>query len=397
MNILVTGSTFPSGALDGAAPRFVYDLAESLAEHARVVALAPHQPGAARRERMGRVAVERFRYWWPARAQSLTPNMRQRMQASWMARLQIPFFFLSQILAIRKLVRRHDIDVVNAHWLVPQGLSVAIAGHLSRRRFRLALHVHAGDVYLLAQLPLGRKIARFVVNRAHAVFADGSHVRDTLDELLGYPSKARLQPMGVHSDVFGGEASPPPEATEFPDGFIVCVGRFVEKKGTTYLIRALPLVRAQQPGVGLVLVGSGPDEERLRGEVDRLGLADAVRFVGHQPHSAVAAYLQHCRVAAVPSIIDSRGETEGMPTVVIEAMATGVPVVGSDVNGIPDVIRHTENGWLCREKDPEDLALKLLAALSTRRDSSIVAAAVSTAEDYEWSRLGQRYYEALRA
>ncbi len=395
MNILVAGSTFPSGALDGAAPRFVYDLAESLSEHATVVALAPHEPGSARRERMGNVQVERFRYWWPAAGQALTPNMRQRLQASWLARLQVPFFFVSQILAFRRLVRRRDIDVVNAHWLVPQGLSAVLAGHLTRKGFRLALHVHAGDVYLLARLPFGGLIARHVVRRAHCIFAAGSHVRDTLDDLIGYPSKARLQPMGVHSDVFGNEASAPSETTDFPDGFIVSVGRFVEKKGTIYLIRAMPLIREQYPGLGLVLVGSGPDEEALKAEVERLDLGGKVLFVGHQPHAAVAGYLQHCRAAAVPSVIDSRGETEGMPTVVIEAMAAGVPVVGSNVDGIPDVVRHGENGWLCHEKDPEDLARKLLTALDTAREAGVASEAVRTAEAFEWSRLGRRYYEAL--
>jgi glycosyltransferase involved in cell wall biosynthesis len=97
----------------------------------------------------------------------------------------------------------------------------------------------------------------------------------------------------------------------------------------------------------------------------------------------------------VPSIIDSRGETEGMPTVVIEAMAAGVPVVGSAVDGIPDIIRHGENGWLCREKDPEHLAETILAALDQSDDQRIRRAAAQTAEQHDWPRVAERYMEVF--
>lgn len=398
MKILVFGSTFPSGDLDGSRPRFIYDLAEALSAHAEVLALVPHHPGAAVRERMGSVNVERYRYWWPTSAETLTPNMRQRMQVSLLAKLQVPTFLGAQAWSLRRTVRRHSVDVVNAHWLIPQGLTAAAVRALPESDFRLAVHVHAGDVYMLSNMPFGGTIARYVMARTERVFADGSHVRDTLDDLLGYKSRARLQPMGVDGELFRtSSAGEPPEAREFTDGFVLFVGRFVEKKGVPYLIRAFPQLLKCHPDLGLVLVGSGPEESALRKEVSMLGLENRVRFAGHRPHEDVVTYLRHCRVAAVPSIVDSRGETEGMPTVVLEAMTMGVPVVGSAVDGIPDVIRHAENGWLCRQKDPDDLAEKLLNALSEREDSPIVRAAERTAERFEWSRIGRNYVEALRA
>ena len=119
-----------------------------------------------------------------------------------------------------------------------------------------------------------------------------------------------------------------------------------------YLIRAMRELQKQLPDVGLVIAGYGPEEEQLKAETDRLGLKNSISFIGKQTHAKIVQLLHECRVAAVPSIIDSRGETEGMPTVVVEAMAAGVPVVGSRVNGIPDVIRHAENGWLCEQKKP---------------------------------------------
>ncbi len=400
MKILVTSSTFPGGEFDGSRPRFVYDLAEALARHPqveRVVAVAPHHPGAPTRERMGTVEVVRFRYWWPARAERLTPNMRQQMRDSLLARLQVPFFLLSELWTLSRTVGSQGIDVVNAHWMIPQGLIAAILRGGARPRFALAVHLHAGDVYQLAKMPFGRAIARFVVRRSDRILASGSHVRETLDALLGYHSGALIQPMGVHGDLFGSvPADGSGELPEFPDGFILFVGRFVEKKGAIYLVRALPRILAEHPGLGLVLVGSGPEEGTLRQEVRRLELDARVRFLGHRSHGEIAALLHRCRAAAVPSIIDRHGETEGMPTVLVEAMAAGVRTVGSAVDGIPDVMRHGVNGWLCREKDPDDLSDKLLEALSDGSSSAVTGEAKKTAGRYEWAEIAEHYVQALR-
>ena len=401
VRILISTSTFPI-TLDDGLPRFVYDLADALSEHADVFVLAPDAPLARKQEQMGRLHVTRFSYWTPRQLQRLALNqgMRANLRASWLARLQVPFFLLNQARVTRQLVRRHQIDVVNAHWMIPQGLTAAIIRGRSPR-FQLVVHVHAGDVYLLRKLPGGRAVARFVAARADAIFAAGSHVRNSLDDLLGFASGAVLQPMGVRGDVFrrnGNDAlSDPPEAADrFADGYILCVGRMVEKKGMVYLIRALPQIREKQPDLGLLLIGSGPEAPQIREEVDRLNLKDAVAFLGRLSHQEIVRYLHACRVCVIPSIIDSRGETEGMPTVVIEAFTAGVKVVGSRVNGIPDVLRHENNGWLCREKDPDDLAEKILVALTCSRSSSIVEAALATAATYDWKQVALNYMDCLR-
>lgn len=400
--VLITASTFPATPGDGT-PRFVYDLAESLTGDADVTVLAPASPGNPCRCTMGSVPVHRFTYFLPRKWQRLTPGrglgMRENMRGSRLAKLQIPLFLLAETIATRTLARRLDVDVVNAHWLIPQGLAAALAFGRKQRgvsgRPQIVLHVHAGDVYLLNKIPFGRRIARFVVSRSDALFADGSHVRDSLDRLLGYPSGALLQPMGVRLADFAPTAGTSEAHDDglpsFPDGYIASVGRFVEKKGTLYLIRALPQVLERYPGLGLVLIGAGPLEGELREEVRRLNLHARVHFAGQQSHDRVAACLRRARLAVVPSIIDSNGETEGMPTVVLEAMAAGAPVVASAVDGIPDVISHGRNGWLCREKDPQDLAGNIVSALNERNSRTLRRAVADTLVPYSWQSVATRY------
>jgi glycosyltransferase involved in cell wall biosynthesis len=399
MRVLISTSTFPIRADDGL-PRFVYDLAEALAQPCEVTCLVPDADGAPKREQMGPVDVRRFTYFLPRRWQRLAygHGMRENLRESLLCKLQPPPFIAIQARETRRLVASEHIDVVNSHWMIPSGLSTALArgpgGRAGGARFGHVLTVHAADVYMLRGLPFGGSIARFILERSDHVFADGSHVRDSLDELIGGECRAHLQPNGVSVELFR-KASEAPAVSPFPAGFLLFFGRLAEKKGVTYLLQAMPRVLERHPGLGLVVIGYGPLEGELRDEARSLGIAGSVEFAGRKSHAEIASYLAGSRLAVVPSIIDSHGETEGMPTVVVEAMASGTRVVGSAVDGIPDVIRHGENGWLCREKDPADLADKILTALDDPETSAIPGQSLDTANRFEWSEVAARYVEAF--
>ena len=339
------------------------------------------------------VEVFRFRYFWPARAQILASGdgVAANLRASWTARLQAPFFVMAELVALVRIGLRWKPDVVNAHWLIPQGVTAGLARFAHRAR--VVLHVHAADVYFLQRFVWGPWVARFAVKKADLVYADGSHVRDALDAMLKTPSGAQLRPMGVSVSRFtpGGQ----PEGVTPVPGRILFVGRLVEKKGVAYLIRALKLVRQQIPDAHLVIAGSGPLQRELEEAAEHLGLSQYVDFLGPLPHSRVVEELHRADIACVPSIIDSLGETEGMPTVVLEAMASGTKVVGSEVNGIPDVLRHEVNGWLATPADPDSLAAALLAALSSPPYGEISQRAMATASGHDWQSLGASYLEPL--
>jgi len=394
LKVLISTSTLPLEPGDGI-PRFVHDLGQSLAAHCSVTVLAPDAPGARRLETSGSVELHRFVYFLPRSRQRLAygHGMRENMRHSWLARLQPIPYLASLTRSTSQIVDRLGIEVVNSHWLVPQGLATALV-RSPRARFGHVLSIHAGDIYLLRRLPWGRSIARFVVDRSDRIFADGSHVRDSLDALLGSPSNAVIQPMGVDLIRFqsGSEVEPP---FRFPRGYLAFVGRLTEKKGAVFLLRALKHVHERHPGLGLVVIGYGPLAEELRQETVRLGIVDSVCFLGARGHTEVASYLRGARLAVVPSIVDRYGETEGMPTVVLEAMAAGARVVGTTVDGIPDVIRHRDNGWLCRPGDAEHLAEAILDALDDPCGSAIAHRAQATAQRHDWPHVALAYARAI--
>ncbi len=402
LRVLVSTSTFPLSPDDGT-PRFVLDLAEALADHAEIIVLAPDAPGAPRCERMGRLEVRRATYFVPRGLQRLAlgRGMPENLRSSWLARIQVPFYLIRQWQAIHAMARQLKVDVVNAHWLVPQGLAAAWARG-SKRRFKLLLHVHSTDVHLLRGLPGGRRIARFVVRRCDAVFATSSFVRSALDELLGFASGASLRSMGVHTQIFAQPSTPdsssgraPNQGDQLPGDFLLFVGRLAPVKGVDILIAAMPAVLAEHPELHLMVIGQGSEESNLRALSKDLGVDRRVSFLGRKPHPDIVRLLQNCRAAIVPSIVTPRGETEGMPTVVLEAMAAGARIVASDVGGIPDVVRHGENGWLCRSRDPSDLARKILTALADPVSSGVRPSAVETARQNDWQEVAKSYKDCL--
>jgi glycosyltransferase involved in cell wall biosynthesis len=395
MRVLVATSTFPLRAGDGT-PRFVEDLCRALASHCEVTVLAPDAPGAAARERRDGVEIRRFRYFAPRGAQRLAygAGMPDNLRASTLARLQTAPYLLAQARATRRLVAELRADVVNSHWILPTGLADAWARGRRPGRFRHVVTLHGGDAHLLRQLPFGRSLARFAADRSDALFAVSSNVKANLDAALGRDSGARVQPMGVHARRFreGGRLESP-----FPDGFLLFVGRLIRIKGASVLLRAFAGVRAAHPGLGLLVIGAGPELPALREEARGLGVADAVEFRGSQPHEQVAAALRSCRVAVVPSIVDADGREEGMPAVVGEALAAGARVVASHSGGIADVLRSGENGWLAQPGDAEDLARCIQRALAEPRPSPVDAAALRSADALDWSRVALAYLDSFRS
>lgn len=137
---------------------------------------------------------------------------------------------------------------------------------------------------------------------------------------------------------------------------IAAVGRLVEKKGFDTLLDALALLLADGHQVDLVLVGSGALEAELREQAGRLGLADRVTMLGGLPQHRVAEIVANAAVFAAPCVVADDGNRDGLPTVLLEAMALGTPCVATPVTGIPEIIEHEVTGLLVGERDPRALA-----------------------------------------
>ena len=173
----------------------------------------------------------------------------------------------------------------------------------------------------------------------------------------GFP-KAKLITHYIGIDVSGMQQ---PEQRQ---GRLLFIGRLVDKKGVDILLAAMRRLHQSDSKIvpGLDIAGSGPLEAELRAQAADL---PSVRFLGWQTPDQLSHILHKAHTVVVPSRIAADGDCEGLPTVVLESIRAGVPVVASDHAGIPEIIRHEETGFLVPENDPDALAAALLAASQT--------------------------------
>ena len=146
---------------------------------------------------------------------------------------------------------------------------------------------------------------------------------------------------------------------------IVAVGRLVAKKGLDDLVRACAMLHARGTAFTCDIVGGGEDAARLRALVTQLGLDAAIRFTGPLPQHAVIDAVRRAAVFAAPSVVAEDGDRDGLPTVLLESMALGTPVISTDIVGIPEVVRHDETGLLVPERSPAQLADALQTLLAS--------------------------------
>jgi colanic acid/amylovoran biosynthesis glycosyltransferase len=171
---------------------------------------------------------------------------------------------------------------------------------------------------------------------------------------MGFPeARTRIHYIGVDCQAI----TPRDPAEETPT--ILHVARLVEVKGAEYLIRAFGRLARQHPTVELVIVGDGPLKSRLQELARSLGLAERVRFLGALPHEQVLAWMRKAAMLVLPSVRTSTGRVEGLGMVLLEAAATGVPAIGSNIGGIPEGIDDGRTGFLTPEKDVDALARRM--------------------------------------
>jgi colanic acid/amylovoran biosynthesis glycosyltransferase len=180
---------------------------------------------------------------------------------------------------------------------------------------------------------------------------------------------------------------------------LLFVGRLTEKKGVAYLLDAMKLLSERGRDVELVVIGDGPLGEALRGRSRELRLEQHVRFVGKLPQDDVIEAMYAAHVLVAPSVTAMDGDQEGVPNVVKEAMATGMPVVSTVHGGIPELVEHGVSGLLAPERDSAALAASIEELLDhPERWPAMGAAARAIVErDYDRERLNDRLVELYRS
>ncbi|MBM7688896.1 hypothetical protein BCR24_04435 [Enterococcus ureilyticus] len=374
--LLVTASTFPRWQ-DDTEPKFIYDLCKEYAKYYDVTVLVPSTYGALNKEEMEGLHVVRYRYFPIKKLETLAypgaivPRIKEKKSRA----LLVPFMFIAMYFAIRKEMKK--VDAVHSNWLIPQG----IIQQFFKKPF--VLTGLGGDVTSLNKGFI-KKMKMRTLLKASAVTVVSKDLKEHLEKEYRY-EKAEVIPMGVDLTKF----SPKYRQDNFFETngkpVILFVGRLAEKKGAKYLIRAMAKIDAV-----LIIVGDGPEKEVLMQEANHVQ-AD-IRFVGSKNKDELAVINASCDIFCVPSVVAKDGDKDGLPVALIEAMASGVPVVASDVGGINEAVEDNVNGFLVEPSDVQELESKLNELLSERnRRLDMGKKARLKAEEFDFIEIGKKY------
>jgi glycosyltransferase involved in cell wall biosynthesis len=263
---------------------------------------------------------------------------------------------------ILRLILAARPDVVHAHFGT---VGATVAPFCAALGIPLVVSFYGVDLSLPAKdARLARAYAR-MFRWAAALTAEGPVLARRLVDLGAPRAHVRLLPLALPQWAL---AAPPARAPRHPGRLrLLQVARFVEKKGVDLSIAALAAARAQGVDVQLTLAGGGPLEPELRQQASALGLeGDALCFIGYVSHDDLPPLLAQSDVLIQPSRTAASGDTEGgYPTILVEAMAQGVPVVGTRHADIPFVVRHGVTGLLSAENDLDGLTENLLRLAAT--------------------------------
>ena len=269
--------------------------------------------------------------------------------------MAVSYMFFGTIAAWR-LARREKFDIIHVHWPLPHWLFgwAARLGH----RAPTVISFHGAELMAVrhGMKPL-RGFLEWAIRSADAITANSSHTVRAIQEIFGRP--VSIVPYGTTA----GQSPETDEPVSVRTWQLLFVGRLVERKGVPYLIKATSILSRDLP-VHLNIVGTGPDETALRSQVRESGLEQTVTFLGFVKSEALEEQYRKCDVFVLPAIIDSKGDTEGLGVVIIDAMSHRKPVVASGVGGIVDLVLDGRTGLAVPPGNDQALAEALRRVLT---------------------------------
>lgn len=378
--LLVTASTFPRWEGD-TEPRFILDLSKSLKEYFEVTVLAPACPGAKMRERIEDVEVIRYHYFPIHKCETLcypgaiVPRIKEKKVRIFL----VPFLFLGLGIKLFQICRYFD--VVHAHWLIPQGIVQSF--------FNIPYIItgHGGDVSSLNFNPV-KNLKVNCLKKAKEVIVVSNELKSQLGKYYDV-EKVSVISMGCDTTKFSPKNREENYFKQNGKQVILFVGRLAEKKGVKYLVEASKDIDAK-----LIIVGDGPLRGELELQAEEQG--DKIIFLGAKNHDELVKIFASADVFVAPSITAKDGDKEGLPTTIIEAMASGLPVVGTDSGGIKEIIIDGENGFVVSEKSADEIANAIKKILSDKNlRLQMSERALETAKAYDYKEKAKQYAELI--
>lgn len=260
-----------------------------------------------------------------------------------------------------KLMRDLHITHIHAHWATIPTTSAVIISEILGIPFSFT--AHAWDIFLKNPM-LEEK-----VHRAEFVATCTGYNKKYLDSLLGQKenNKIFLNYHGIDFDTL------PEIRKDLDNNLILSIGRLCEQKGFPYLIEACSMLRNKGHQFRCVIIGEGPDRNALTAQINELGLQEYVFLDGMKPQSYIFEMFNKARTFVLPCVISKNGDRDGIPNVMIEALAMYTPVISTTVSGVPEIIIDHVTGLAVESRNSTRLAGAIIEMLNNPDKCQIYA------------------------
>lgn len=349
--------------------------------------LAPFAGGKAKYNLEG-ISVERFNYFYPKRFQRLAgrAGMIDNVKEGFLVKIQVlSFLFFNVFYSIRNL---RKMDIIHVQWPIPNGLGAIFL----RKVYGIPYinTIHGEEVYLSKRYHTLFAL-KWLVNNSIKTITNSTITKESCIEAGLDKVKLDVIPFGVDTEFFKPIKIPKDEKL-FQ---ILSVGYLIERKGFEYLIKAIKEVIKKHDNVRLLIVGSGPLENKLKNLIKELALEGTVSILKNVSDNELLKLYNSSDLFILPSVVDSQGNTEGLGVVLLEAMACGLPVIGSNVGGITDIIKDGLTGLLVEEKDFIGISGSIITLIENEnlREELSNKGHKLVSTKFSWDKVARRYNE----
>ena len=402
MKICVLTHTFPRFKDDTAAP-FMDGVAGGLvAAGNEVFVLTPYSSSfdmTAKRE----YKLLTYKYIWPESlhkmgySQVLTNDKALKLSMYLLA----PFMYFFGTLALIRLILKEKIDIISAHWILPNGFIGCMATLFTG--VPTVSTLPGSDVLMVRKNELFRLMGVFATRMSKAVTSNSPQLLKDLEDLTRSKFRSEAIIYGVDPARFKANISKSKSlrrSLNIPSDNVVVVGvgRLVEKKGFVHLIKAASLLKDKVKKVTYVIVGDGDQKQELEDLIKTERVENLFRLPGAISYNELIHYYNLSDMFILPSVRDESGNLDDQSVAAIEAMACGKPVICTNFPGYRITIKQGVNGYLTKEADPKSIALALEKLIKDRklREKMSKEARRFAEEEFSWKGIGKQYSELFQ-
>ncbi len=396
--LLTLTSTFPRWQKDPT-PLFVHFLAKHLTGYFKIFVLAPHSKGSKVYEEVDAMQIRRFRYWFESNNNladgAILPNLKKNKALY----LQIPFFIVSEFLYLVNVCRKEKIDIIHAHWIIPQGLVAVLYKQILNKEVKIVITSHGADAFALQKLNF---LKRWIINQVDSLTVVTHEIKSKLLELDINPKiPINVIPMGVDSHMFHPEQYDQELKKQYDINgpFLLFIGRLSDKKGIHYLIEAMPDIFKQHSQAKLLIIGYGEERSNVEEKIKKKQLSENILLLGGLSNQELPPFYATADVLIAPFIISSDGDREGMPVTLLEALACNCKIVTTEVvkdnlQNIPNASKLDQHIQFIKQKSSSAIVKGVSELIEKGRQRDAGESIIKELQ-LDWKQVASRYQKIL--